>query len=143
MIDHDRLFKELLTTFFFDFIELFLPEVAAYVEPDSIEFLDKEVFTDVTSGKKHEVDILARARFRGSDAFFILHNKNQSYTEPNFNERMFVYFGRLFEKYRLPIYPIVVFSYDEPLRAEPDRFQRFSRIKPCWISITRRFNSTA
>ena len=46
MIDHDRLFKELLTTFFVEFIELFLPDVAAYLEGDSIEFLDKEVFTE-------------------------------------------------------------------------------------------------
>jgi hypothetical protein len=30
MIDHDRLFKELLTTFFWEFIELFLPEITAY-----------------------------------------------------------------------------------------------------------------
>ncbi len=30
MIDHDRLFKELLTTFFWEFIQLFLPEVATY-----------------------------------------------------------------------------------------------------------------
>jgi hypothetical protein len=31
--DHDRLFKEVLTTFFLDFLELFLPKVAAFVEP--------------------------------------------------------------------------------------------------------------
>lgn len=29
------------------FIELFLPDVMAYLEPDSLTFLDKEVFTDV------------------------------------------------------------------------------------------------
>mgnify|MGYP001806258758 CR=1 FL=1 len=29
MIDPDRLFKELLTTFFVEFLELFFPEVAA------------------------------------------------------------------------------------------------------------------
>ena len=71
--DHDRLFKELLTIFFVDFVELFLPEIAADMERDSITFLDKELFTDVTSGEKHEVDIIVRARFRGSEAFFILH----------------------------------------------------------------------
>lgn len=32
MIDHDRLFKELLTTFLLEFIELFLPELAASLE---------------------------------------------------------------------------------------------------------------
>jgi hypothetical protein len=28
-MDHDRLFKQLLTTFFVEFVELFLPEVNA------------------------------------------------------------------------------------------------------------------
>lgn len=37
MIDHARLFKELLTTFFVEFLELFLPEVLAYLERDSIQ----------------------------------------------------------------------------------------------------------
>ena len=56
MIDDDRLFKELLTTFFVEFIDLFLPEVVTYLERDSIEFLDKEVFTDVTAGERYEAD---------------------------------------------------------------------------------------
>lgn len=41
MIDHDRLFKELLTTFFVEFVELFLPEVSSYLERQSVKFLDK------------------------------------------------------------------------------------------------------
>lgn len=32
MINHDRLFKELLTTFFIEFLELFFPQVVAYLE---------------------------------------------------------------------------------------------------------------
>ena len=35
MTDHDRLFKELLSTFFVEFLELFLPQVARAIEPDS------------------------------------------------------------------------------------------------------------
>src|SRR5689334_16175036 len=68
-MDHDRLFKELLTVFFVEFIDLFLPDVAAYLDKDSIEFLDKEVFTDVTAGSKHEVDLLVKARLRNRDTF--------------------------------------------------------------------------
>ncbi len=50
-IDHDRLFKELISTFFVEFIELFFPQVMDYLDRDSITFLDKEVFTDVTEGE--------------------------------------------------------------------------------------------
>jgi hypothetical protein len=32
MIDPDRLLKELLTTFFVEFLELFFPEVAPYLK---------------------------------------------------------------------------------------------------------------
>lgn len=56
MIDHDHLFKELLTTFFLEFVDLFLPEVSSYLERQSLVFLDKEVFTDVTSGDRYEAD---------------------------------------------------------------------------------------
>jgi hypothetical protein len=52
-MDHDRLFKELLTTFFYEFVELLLPEVSAYLEAGSVVFLDKEVFTDVTAGARY------------------------------------------------------------------------------------------
>jgi hypothetical protein len=39
-INHDRLFKELLTIFFREFIELFLPQVAAYTDFSSLTALD-------------------------------------------------------------------------------------------------------
>jgi hypothetical protein len=122
MIDHDRLFKELLTVFFVEFLELFFPPVLTYLDTDGIEFLDKEVFTDVTSGEKHEADIVAKVRFRGRDAFFLVHGENQSYDQAEFARRMFHYFARFDEKHRLPIYPIAVFSYDKPYRAEPTAY---------------------
>ncbi|HKV42184.1 MAG TPA: hypothetical protein VJX67_23475, partial [Blastocatellia bacterium] len=46
-IDHDRLFKELISTFFIEFLALFLPEICFYIEEGSLEFLDKEIFTDI------------------------------------------------------------------------------------------------
>src|SRR4051794_37662912 len=123
-MDHDRLFKELFRTFFGEFIELFLPEVAAYLDPTSIEFLDKEVFTDVTSGERHEVDLLAKARFKGGKAFFLIHMEAQAQDRPEpFPRRMFRYFARLDEGHDLPVYPIAVLSYDTPLRPEPDEYR--------------------
>lgn len=122
-MDHDRLYKELLTVFFIEFVQLFLPDVAAYLDPTSIEFLDKEVFTDVTAGEKHEVDLLVKARFQGEEAFFLVHVENQSKSQTDFPKRMFTYFARLHEKYNIPVYPVVLFSYNRPLREAPDRYQ--------------------
>ncbi|HLO88419.1 MAG TPA: DUF4351 domain-containing protein [Nostocaceae cyanobacterium] len=123
MIDHDRLFKELLTTFFWEFIELFFPEITTYLERDTITFLDKEVFTDVTAGEKYETDLIAQARFRGQQSFFLVHLEHQSYYQEAFDLRMYRYFARLYEKYALPVYPIALFSYDNPKKAEPNFHQ--------------------
>ena len=123
MIDHDRLFKELLSTFFVEFIELFLPDVIAYLEPDSLTFLDKEVFTDVTAGERYEADLLVQAQFRGEPSCFLIHVENQAKAQTNFGKRMFRYFARLSEKYDLPIYPVVVFSYDQPKLVAANQFR--------------------
>src|SRR5690348_13989362 len=97
-IDHDGLFKKLLKTFFFEFLELFLPDVAAYVEPESITFLDKEIFTDVKGKDRHIADLVAQARFRGEETFFLLHTEPMARPEADFPARMFRYFARLFEE---------------------------------------------
>lgn len=120
--DHDRLFKELLTVFFADFVALFLPQIAANLDRNSISFLDKEVFTDVTSGEKREVDIVARARVKDTEAFFLIRVENQSSSQPGFPRRMFHYFARLDEIHALPVYPVALFSFEKPQRAEPDRY---------------------
>jgi hypothetical protein len=121
-IDHDRLFKELLSTFFWEFLELFLPEVIQYIERDSISFLPEEVFTDVTLGERRKVDLLAQVRFQGKSTCFLIHLETQSYSQPEFERRMFHYFARLDEKYGLPIYPVALFSFDTPQRAEGNQY---------------------
>lgn len=130
-IDHDQLFKQLLSTFFLDFLELFFPEVLTYLEPDSLVFLEQEFFTDVLLGEKKLLDIVVKARFKsmplppglGEETFFVIHVENQANAQPQFSRRMFRYFIRLFERHDLPVYPIVLFSFDEPLRLEPDSFK--------------------
>jgi hypothetical protein len=123
IIDHDRLFKELISTFFVEFLDLFLPQVASQIDRDSIQFLPQDVFTDVTSGEKKEIDLLAQVRYQQQETYFLIHVENQSYTESEFAKRMFKYFARLHEKYDLPIYPVVIFSFDEPKRAESQNYR--------------------
>jgi predicted transposase YdaD len=119
MINHDRLFKELLSTFFMDFIKLFLPEMVLYIDSSSLEFLDKEIFSDVTAGDTHEVDLVVKAKFKGGESFFVVHVETQSGTQPEFGRRLYGYFVRLYEKYNLPIYPVAVLSFDWPRTKQP------------------------
>ncbi|MCX8001973.1 MAG: Rpn family recombination-promoting nuclease/putative transposase [Anoxybacillus mongoliensis] len=111
-IDHDRLFKELIQTFFEEFIVLFFPAMHEHIDFRHVSFLSEELFTDVTAGEKYRVDLLVETKLKGEDGLVIVHIENQSYVQPSFPERMFIYFSRLFEKYRKPIVPIAVFSYD-------------------------------
>jgi hypothetical protein len=62
--------------------------------------------------------LLAEVQQSGEDVGFLVHLEAQSYTEADFARRMFFYFARLYQKYRQRVYPIVVFSFDEPYRAE-------------------------
>ena len=70
-IDHDRLFKLLIVMFFREFLELFLPEVAAYTDFSTLTPLDKETFSNMsgdnndshkTSERKRESDIVMQVR---------------------------------------------------------------------------------
>ncbi|MEW5323467.1 Rpn family recombination-promoting nuclease/putative transposase [Geobacillus thermoleovorans] len=112
-IDHDRLFKELLSTFFEEFLLLFFPDVYEQIDVHHLSFLSEEVFTDITAGEKHRVDLLAETKLKGEDGLVIVHVEHQSYTQRTFPERMFIYFSRLFQKHRRRILPIAIFSYDE------------------------------
>ena len=123
MVEHDRLFKELITTFFVEFLELFFPPVLSYVEPGTLEFLNQEVFTDVTAGEKNVLDIIAKLRFRGQESYFLINIEPFADNRGQFGRRMFRYFARLFEKHTLPVYPILLLSFDTPLAAEPTVFE--------------------
>ena len=56
-IDHDQLFKQLLTTFFREFLELFTPEFFAAIDPSSLEILPLEYFTDIDAGERKAMDV--------------------------------------------------------------------------------------
>ncbi len=66
-----------------------------YLDCKSVILLDKEVFTDVTEGERHESDLVAQVKFRGKRSFFLIHIEAQASSSKDFNQRMFIYFARL------------------------------------------------
>jgi predicted transposase/invertase (TIGR01784 family) len=119
---HDQSFKELISTFFIEFLELFLPEMAATIDPTSIKFLQQEYFTDLVEGETKIVDLLAEVNQAGEDATFLVHIEPQSTSRSVFPQRMFFYFSRLHQKHLKRIYPIAIFSYDEPYKEAENRY---------------------
>lgn len=122
-IDHDRLFKELLGTFFADFVALFLPAVAEGWEPDTLIRLDKELYHDTAAGERLEADLVVKARFKEQETFFIVHVEHQAQAVRNLPERMFRYYTRLSEKHRLPVYPVALLSYPGPRKPAPSVYE--------------------
>ena len=98
---------------------MFLPEVASTLKRDSIRFLPQEYFGDLTAGEDKIIDLLVEVKQAGEEVGFLVYVEVQSYTQADFSRRMFFYFARLYQKYVQKIYPIVVFSFDQPLRVEP------------------------
>jgi hypothetical protein len=131
-IDHDQLFKQLLTTFFLEFLEFFTA-----IDPQSLEILPLEYFTDIEAGERKAVDVIVRVNFlsrpnapESSRVSVVINCEHQSSTQANFHRRMFFYFAQLHQKYLQPVYPTALFSFDEPYRPERDSYQvRVSRLQ--------------
>lgn len=123
MTNHDQLFKQLLSTFFVEFVELFCQDLADYLDASSLQFLDKELFSDVLAGEEYEADLVARVRVRGQQSFFLVHIEAQSQAQTGFGLRMFRYFAYLYGKYGLPVYPIAVLSFEQPLGSQLDTYR--------------------
>jgi hypothetical protein len=129
-IDHDQLFKQLLTTFFLEFLELFTPEFFAAIDPQSLEILPLEYFTDIDAGERKAMDVIIRINLLGrpnapasSRVSVVVNCEHQSTTKADFNRRLFFYFAQLHRKYLQPVYPIALFSFYEPYRPERDSYQ--------------------
>lgn len=115
---HDQLFKELIHNFFEEFIQAFFPEVHEHIDFQSIQPMSEEVFTDLLDGESRRADIVIEAKLKGEDTLLIIHVEPQSSHQTYFHERMYHYYSLLYNKYRKPILPIAVFSYDEKRTAK-------------------------
>ena len=120
-IPHDQLFKQLLRTFFGEFMEAFFPEIQEHIDFSVLKPLSEQMYTDLIDGKSQTVDILIETKLKNEDTIIIIHVEPQSYYETDFNERMFRYYSSIYQRERKPILPIALFSYNEK-RNEKSQF---------------------
>lgn len=66
---------------------------------------------------------MAKVRYKDSDAYFLVLTEAQSHPQGDFGERFFDYWYGFRRSSGLPVYPIVLFSYDTPNRVEPDTWR--------------------
>jgi len=71
---HDQHFKKLLITFFHEFLEAFVPELASILEGRHFEFLDKElIWIRRRFSKAKFVDLVAKVKLKGQAGFILIH----------------------------------------------------------------------
>jgi hypothetical protein len=121
-IDHDQLTKALIRAFFLEFLELFVPDLAELIDPDSIQFLQQEYFTDVVEGEEKIIDLLAEVKLAGNDATILIHIEAESTRRSVFPQRLFFYFSLLHQQHLKPIYPIALFTYNQPKTEGPNHY---------------------
>jgi hypothetical protein len=109
-VGHDQRFKEFLQAFLQEFLKLFYPSVEERLDFREVEFLDKEVFTDVSEGSRREADVIAKLRtHQGSPELVLVHVEVQTRRKRDVPARMFEYYALLWSRYKVPIFPIAVY----------------------------------
>ena len=103
---HDQRFKEFLQTFLQEFLKLFFPDVERRLDFRNIEFLDKEVFTNLADGSSRRADVVAKIATRdGEPELVLVHIETQAEPRKDFQARMFEYYSLLWARHKIPVFP--------------------------------------
>ncbi len=113
--------KETLTLFLKEYFELFFPDIAGKIKFETAKFLDKELIAlfggTKKTGKKDQhriTDALILVEAEISDKkqpeLIMIHWEQESQRKQTHEERMFHYFCGIYFKFRLPVFPIAMFT---------------------------------
>ena len=109
MTSHDQLAKNLIQTFFAEFLSLAAPVSAARLRPEEAAFLDKQSFTDFPQGDRREMDLLAEVPILGEDGRYVLvHTEIEARARPGMDQRLWGYYMQLRLRHGVPVLPILV-----------------------------------
>ena len=135
--DFDSPWKTLLDRWFPAFMAWFFPPIAAEIDwARGYVFLDKELqkISRRAKEKRRHADKLVKVwRGTSEEMWVLVHVEIQAGHETDFTERMFIYYYRLFDRYRLPLASLVVLADDRP-QWRPDRYER--QLWGCELNLT-------
>lgn len=125
MPDYDRLWKDIISDFFEEFLLFFAPELYEQVDflqaplPREQE-LHKLIPTSKT--KNRRADKLVGLKLKnGQEQWILVHIEVQGKKETDFPQRMFQYFYRALDMYDQKLYAITLFTDDSPT-FKPDTY---------------------
>ena len=110
----DTPWKNILNTYFQAFMEMCLPEIAKEIDwSKGYEPLDKELSTitkDAEIGKRLADKLMKVWLLSGNELWVLFHLEVQGQRQANFDERMYIYNYRLFDRYKKPIVSIAILA---------------------------------
>ena len=134
-MDYDARFKSLLTNFFREFLELFVPEFAAQIDwRHPPVFLDKELQSIALESGPKTVDLLVKVwskeapRHGTQERLCLIHIEVEARRSRDaLGKRVSHYINRIDEKFDLPVLPIAVY-----LNVRGDGIGWQTRELTCW-----------
>ncbi|MFQ3611998.1 MAG: hypothetical protein SNJ72_10955 [Fimbriimonadales bacterium] len=118
VVDYDAVWKEVVQTLFPDCMAFLFPDVEAMIDwstkPVFLNVEMPKLLPEVSRGMRRP-DLVAQVALKdGQPALIILHTEIQVSQDPQFAERMFVYFYHLRERYRLPVMSLAILADPNP-----------------------------
>lgn len=108
MTNHDQLSKSLIKLFLADFLDLIDPEIASVLRAAEATFLDKEEFTDWPTGRRREMDLVARVPVGRKEVPLLVHVEIETEFSVHMDLRLWEYYMQLRLRHGLPVLPILV-----------------------------------
>ncbi len=106
----DARFKEVLQNFLPEFVVLFFPDIAAQLQWETLQFLDKETIAELGADTTQTSDIVASVQTSGGEAFtLVLLIEIQAKRSHKFPKRVFDYYYALGRRYNHSVLPLVLY----------------------------------
>ena len=122
---YDEGWKEVINSFFREFLEFFFPRIASHIDfSKGYSFLDKELARISRKGfSGRRVDKLVRVhRKDGKDQWLLVHIEVQGYPQEEFAKRMYVYSYRIYDRYDRDVVSLAVLT-DEDKTFRPEGYE--------------------
>jgi hypothetical protein len=118
MITQDRLWKGIIEDLFEDFLHYFRPQLAQNEVDFSkgFEFMDKDLDNLKSESERrlrHADKLIKFYTKAGGYKFVLLHVEVQGYKDEHFAERMFEYYYRIRDKWKVPVCAFVLYTNQE------------------------------
>ncbi len=117
-IDYDAVWKEVTQRLFRDCLAFLFPQVETLInwehKPTFLNIELPKLHTQTPRGMRRS-DLVAQVQLHNHQpALILLHTEIQVRPDPNFAERMFVYFYHLRERYQLPVMSLAILADTNP-----------------------------